>query len=772
MANTNKLESDIDPYEFERQQSAARYDSLASTEFDSDTGSTTIFVSPATKDLPTLENPLHEYATYTYGLTLFMLTDSEFNRLNEVDLANGEKWDPKYALVSSAGRYNNPASNLDNDPGRIKQFQGVDFFIDNLRMQTIIGMNSRTRGTNAIDIGFTITEPMGLSFLDRLIEAATDKTTGVSSPNYIAQPYLLQIDFFGSKELGETVTPIPGMRKRIPIRINEMKIKATTKGSEYTIKAMIFNHQALQETAVHTPVNFEINASTVGNFFKTMSTDISLADQINYRESGTARLKRQGATKITDLSTVPYTVTSFTDAINSWFTRLVSKKNAAIADEVAFVIDPLFADSPITNPAASNPKKTAFGDSKKNAASNTGAVTPDINKAVNIFSISAGTSIVDVINTVMRNSKYFKDQLFDPVNKNYSFRENETVKFFKIVPRIELKGFDQQRNRYATKTTYYVLPYEFFNTKHPNLPYATPTAASKEFNYMYTGKNIDVLDFAIDFNATYYTAVQVDRTNASQDSPMPNLDTNTTEDDTPAIKGTSPTSIGQNNIVFRTGDKGAASTDVTDANDSLAANAMKSIYSEARGDMINIKLKILGDPHLIKQDDVFTNPGFNRVTETAVDATGSIMMDYSEIYCRVNFKMPSDIDEKTGLMKTFNQSKFSGMYRIFSVDNEFSRGQFTQTLDCVRIFDDIKNVNSAGGGRGKVNPPLAIPRQSNFADKNQSLSETARLSRQEASISTTSDELTVRTVAAPIADSEPIDQARQEYLNINAQLRR
>ena len=69
---------------------------------------------------------------------------------------------------------------------------------------------------------------------------------------------------------------------------------------------------------------------------------------------------------------------------------------------------------------------------------------------------------------------------------------------------------------------------------------------------------------------------------------------------------------------------------------------------------------------------------------------GTLNMDRGEIFCIVNFKTPVDMDDKTGLIRNdskYSSSKFSGYYRILSVDNEFSRGQFVQTLDCIRVFD-------------------------------------------------------------------------------------
>ena len=69
----------------------------------------------------------------------------------------------------------------------------------------------------------------------------------------------------------------------------------------------------------------------------------------------------------------------------------------------------------------------------------------------------------------------------------------------------------------------------------------------------------------------------------------------------------------------------------------------------------------------------------------------------------LEFRTPVDFDDSTGLMKfeSVETSVFSGLYKIITVDNEFSHGQFIQTMDMIRIFDqpeydtvDAKNIQT------------------------------------------------------------------------------
>ena len=128
-------------------------------------------------------NPLHDYDSYTYCLSLHLLNIDEFNNLiNNPD----QSYIPQHVLVSSAGRYN---TNFIRDPA-FKE----DFYFDNFKMNSIVNVTNRSRSTNLIECSFTLIEPMGFTFINRLIEAAR-RVNGQGS--YIKMPYVLQIDFFG-----------------------------------------------------------------------------------------------------------------------------------------------------------------------------------------------------------------------------------------------------------------------------------------------------------------------------------------------------------------------------------------------------------------------------------------------------------------------------------------------------------------------------------------------------------------------------------------------
>lgn len=665
-------------------------------------------------------NPLHEYATYTYGLTLYILSQEDFNKLQQADANQLDSWKPTKSLISSAGNHAGDERHAD--------FKD-DFYFDSFKMSTIVGMNSITRGSNAITLNFTLIEPYGLTLLDRTIEAAKS----VGSQNYLSQPYLLEIDFYGAKDLGDITAPIRNLRKRIPIQMIEMKIKAGVKGSEYAITCIPYNHGAFSENSVSTPANFEVTASTVSDFFKNTLTNLTsqiaardkaksdaeraskpsstASNETVYDEQGNVINSRvvyvetppdqkavDAANKIINS---PYQVESYPGAVNAWNQKIIDSKHYSVSNEVEFVIDPAFANSKIVDPNKTSPSRTAFSsegasDKKASAQGNDPNIsnktpTADYNKNKMTFNVNAGTSIIDVINMVMRNSEYIKRQVIDPEAGEIKFAEDRTVDYFKIIPQVFLKAFDPLRNSYATRTVYHVKKYSYFNSKHPNLPYGTPDGPVKQYDYIYTGKNIDILDFAIDFNTAFYTAKVVNNSNKDATNPAPEANADTKDDKPGRPNGSGPNSIAGNQSKPVPTQTNVSTNGADTAKTALVGNAMDSIYSSPRGDMIQVKLKILGDPHFVKQDDLYTNPGMANYTDKKVMInTGTLAMDAKEIFCRLSFKTPVDMDESTGLLRTdgkFTVSKFTGLYKIIQVESEFSRGQFVQTLDCIRIFE-------------------------------------------------------------------------------------
>lgn len=610
-----------------------------------------------------LMNELHKYPSYTYGLSLHLLTADEFNQI-----VSGQQYIPKRVLISSAGRYNNVSG-----PGQFvrSRYFDDDFYFDNLTMTTVIGVNETYRNTNAIELAFTIVEPYGMTLVNRLIDQANDPE--LQCANYLDMPYLIQIDFFASNDAGEIQGVIPGMTKRVPVKITQMDIKAGMKGSEYQIKAVPVNHSAYNLSTISTPANFEIVAGTVGQFFQSNQSAKSLAS-----------------------------------ALNAWNSDLAKNNKVGAADSYGFNIDPTIANSPFTSSATINPKNTSMADVTGTGSirrSNTGNATGDFDAAAKTFSINAGTSIEKVIDQVMRNSDYIQNQVtipdgMDPQTylEQKSKNATQALNWYKIVPTVTLGPFDPIRKVYSRNVVYNVVPYQIRNVKSDVAPQGVAENPVKAYNFIYSGINDDVIDFDINFNTLYYTAQTAYRDSVTD---IYNTASGSTENyltknsDTYSGSDQDPNALTPNAVkpqVYNA--KSRAAGGAVTAKAVAVADLEDSLMTLSSADMLSVKLKILGDPQFIKQDDCFYTPDSLQIgDDPRLTPNGSLRTDYAEIYAQLTFRTPVDIDESTGLMRfesKYRTSVFSGLYRVLTVESEFRNGIFTQSLDMIRLSRQVK----------------------------------------------------------------------------------
>jgi hypothetical protein len=654
------------------------------------------------------DNPLHAYASYTYGLSLHMLTPADYKRLVE---SPGTKFKPSITLISSANRYS-------ATPPRDKAFAD-DFYFDNCKVTTNIGLSAAQRGTNALKIDFSLIEPYGMTFLNRLL----DLSVRSKIPNYLDIPYLLEINFFGADDKG-VYAKLDAQTKLIPIRIINIKIKAGTKGSEYAINAVPYSQMAHLESLTATKANFEISSRTVGDYFANGTASKTFAsDQTQVQTMAEFSLGKQQAAKddktratpgpagaTTPTAAPPATVKagSFTNAFNLWQEYDVKLGFQRIADEIAFVIDPEISSAAITEPLKVNPARVAtadqlpgaFGEPPKNPSQPTAANKPkpiggDFTKG--FFNINAGTNVVTVINNMVTNSDFIKKQLgaaLKEAPKDAKMPETAAaaskmaggpIQWFKIKTKIDLKEYDTKRGVYGKKITFYINKYTHYEARYPGIAKSSPKGSVKDYNYMYTGLNRDVIDFGIEFNSLFASLVTGDATKQAQlvNNPQASTGGGGTGEDLPGY------SMTPQQIAYLA----STMSSITGGSDDdmlkqRAANYAQNIYQGSQGDMCQLKLKILGDPQFIKQDEILWSP--DKVpggTRYLGGDQGSISMDSGEIHCKVNFKTPVDIDEKSGLLRKDSVWKdvyFSGFYQILMVESEFRQGKFTQVLDCIR----------------------------------------------------------------------------------------
>lgn len=718
-----KVSPPIDLYADEEERLNQQFDKLMAANQAADDANTAL----NNRQVPLRPNPLDEYDSYSYTISLHVLTQDEYNSMVSTDRA--ESFVPSNTLISGAGfGKDSPASEL-NESGANRAAGWEDnFFFDSLKLSSVVGLNETSKGTNVIECEFTIIEPYGLSLVDRLVVT----TDALGSPGqYFSNCYLLEINFYGS-EVGK----LHDMKKFIPIQIIGMTIKASARGSEYRISAVPFSHHALNQTRASTPANFEVLAGTLEEFFagedaKSSASAATAAREIEQLRAATQNknARQVDKDKLATLDSKVYAVGSYVAAYNQWEQTLIDLKVTCLTkpNKIAVVFDKVFLENggskvyrPRDQDGTVGSSAMSKGPDAKNGDNQRALATADR------FSFAAGTQITEVINIAMKQSEFIRNQvvLQDQAKAGGKKEVQGKVTWWKIIPHVKMLEYDDQNNKWAFDTTYYVVPYQIWNTVHPSLPKAVPDRGicSKEFHYYYTGQNTSVIDFNIDFDFMFFTKVVATKEKNTDDGYKSELEEDPVEvDNCKKGKGVNP------GVITHVADdpKTAGQRTRGDATAMAVANASDSIYSSAAGEMLNITLKIVGDPELIKQDDVFTGvtalidktdtaekattdsevlvqgQGQQEQKDTTADNNNSLIMDNGEVVCWVEINTPVDIDEETGGVRYLDDNKvksgFTGVYKLLMVDSEFNKGQFTQTLNMIRYMNqDIDQASDDG----------------------------------------------------------------------------
>ena len=154
------------------------------------------------------------------------------------------------------------------------------------------------------------------------------------------------------------------------------------------------------------------------------------------------------------------------------------------------------------------------------------------------------------------------------------------------------------------------------------------------------------------------------------------------------------------------------------------------IRDSSNVDLVKCNLQIMGDPWFLSDSGIGNYQADSGPIMFDTDQTPP-QMDYirQQVFILVNFKTPFDypdswndwltpydnsiLDAKGGAMTV---EMFSGLYRVTRVTSEFSQGQFSQTLEILRMpnqsltkdeadtfIENLKKENQAAPNAGNQN---------------------------------------------------------------------
>ena len=664
------------------------------------------FSTPSIIGGPPYPNILETFASYTPLFTLACLTPEQFNNPATY---RGLPGAIQNVVFSSAGRFSSE---------RARTVGGApEYFVDNFVIEHTTAATKKTGNSNVVKLSFEVYEPYSMGyFLQSLLSAAI----AAGYPFYKEAPFLLKLEFVGYRQDGSIFMSTENLAKYFIIQLNNATFTTNEGGSTYKLDATPMNHTGWSTAAGMIYNDLTLRGETVKEML--VSGDVSLCAALNKSQKDLVDKEQQS---IPDEYLVVFP--------EAWDDKVGLPVGGAIQPVDAASWDPKtqlsggnlptsarpgsvsgdFGNGPIGSapggdlgfgPASGGNYNFGFESDVVDANGNIIRDKLTIDPKQRAFQFAKNTSIQNIINSVVLSSKYAKDAI-DPQKADAEGR----LKWFRVDVQIQLLGLDTIRNTRARRYVFRVLPFMVHSSVFRNAT-AAPIGyeqlnkiIGKEYFYLYTGQNNNLLKFDITINQLFH---QGRPTSAPQQSGTV-VDQNTqqiAEDAGNKAKVSSKgqaiaDSLGQGTTIKpdpaaneQNSKGGRGATDVSE----IVARALKNAIEnngEVNGDLVMAKLEILGDPYWISDNgmgnyigDAYNGPGSMRTLDNSMNYQGT------DTYIRVIFRTPVEPNlGLTGRGGLYNfpegekENPFSGIYKVNTAITKVSGGVVTQELQTVRM---------------------------------------------------------------------------------------
>ena len=644
-------------------------------------------------------NILDQYSSYTYTISFYMASNKTFERQSttrKLDLRGAQ------LLMQSGGApkiedYAGPPI-----PGARNKFFNLDYYITSLEIESTLSFKASSRANNLLSGTMTIAEPMGITLIQNLDKALdeflgpADKRAG-KTQTWSNQNYLIVIRFYGYDSEGNIVRVGKNnavVEKSYWVHISGIKFKIANKVTEYEVsfsQASVTQAFSADRGTIPYPVQF--SGITVRDALSGALTVETAEDQrmaVLRKEANDERLAYGGG-EITSIPPPPPTAigapaksTTITSGLMEALNRFQLDKCSTDGTKT-FIYPDIYSIEFIT-PGIGDAKIKSDSDQSrtntpmpvpKTAADKALPDKQSINTSGNNQAIAAGEQIVQVIEKILRNSTYIKDQQLVTIDDNGVQTPNgipaNNVAWFNIGARVfPYSEFDILRNDYAYNITYTVNAYRVGDAVSKYFPTPTYNGPHKQYKYWYTGENTSIISFEQSFDNYYSTVVSgtAVTTNAVSTADVNSLVRNTWQ------TRSDQSSQGADGRI-----------------NEPAANLAGFLYDQ--NSFSTVTLNIVGDPAWIAQGGTAWGSSRSGFSYEPFLADGSINIDASNPFFELSFNTPSDYDFETGIIKPTgndtpptqqlvgkNVRNASETYRFLgtTVKHEFKQGKFTQVL--------------------------------------------------------------------------------------------
>jgi len=701
-----------------------------------------------------LKNVLRDYNTYNYIVTMGVLDHAE---MNDPSLYRGRGTFKYNLLKSGGGEYENKVTISEESPPEY-----LEYFIDDLEIDSVLAPNPNTGLALGTTISFKVTEPYSMGkFLETMVAGAAQ----AGYQNHLKAYYCLRIGFIGWDEYGAEIRNDFAVPRYIPMAITNMQFQVTGAGCTYDVEAVVTSDLATEDRVNKTLTTLETSGKSPHELLLTADNSVTnslnaLMEQAEKNEIVASEFDRF-------LICFPPNHDSLHQAVKNRISGSTTELTENIAGGVALGVNRGIQVSeaqqldafggpgaPINGMykflrswAFDNVNEIGESEFVSDIADGTDA---NANRPLAVWSIEkqlydrsqepanttqarsvkfhADTAITDLITETVKNAKVIRDA---PDEDNGDGR--------KLYFRIETSVFTEKNNaaerefgRHPRVYVYAVHPYYYDEAKIAGTGEVGNSAAlfkeqaAKEYNYYYTGKNEDVLNFDINFNFAYFQAVKGDIGNSRTDlsgqtaktTDSPSAEKNPSKQSgasaTNDLEGAKFLGFTPRHEFFTLGGK---RRDLTTSAKMEITEYVHNAIVNSPVDMITANMEIWGDPYYLPTDlGNYAAPQRSKLINSELGMPSV----REEIWCNINFKTPLDYPVNGFVMDFPELSRpFHGIYHIWAATNKFSGGKFTQELKLIRKnFDDRTGTTGNSGisakGRGlasdtnTINPNMVV----------------------------------------------------------------
>jgi hypothetical protein len=634
-------------------------------------------------------NILNRYRSYTYNFTLAAVSADSAN-----DAKSYQKSANQFLILQSGGKGSESgirtasAENKqliekfnENSPGKF------DMYIDDVDIKTYMAPSKEGGVTLPNKISFKVYEPYSIN---GFIEALQATARAAGHDNYAKASFLLKVEFLGYNDTDSLPLPerIENTSRYFLLAFTGLSVEITERGTTYACSAIPYNERGLGESG-RLPFPTSMTGTKVKSVLENLMSNLTEGEKKNalnksqqlydqYRISfpgwvdGQGYVDDESSNKIADVD--------------------ISTHRGG---DLYRLLDP-------ANEDASTNKQP-------------------------VIQFKEGVNIYEIITSTIRDSQYVKD-IIENIGKNID--SYGMVNYFIIKLEITNQSIvDTNKGRPFQIFNYVVTPYKvhyallpgFQNNQKIDVK-KLKTLVLREYNYLYTGLNVDVLKFKLDYNTLYFDALPrglgKNNSSGSSDGAAPSENNAVASIATPIKTESTIPSTGQRASwkyveTHRGNNPNAGQPRPDDPYAAMAKNIHQGLVESVS--KLTGEIEIIGDPFFLVTGGIGNyRPG---PSDKQLGATVDNEADhyYGQVLISITFRNPIDIQtlKEGGLLKfSGGVSDASGVFMVTQVAHSFREGVFRQTMQLIRmpgqLPDPIPVTDAKQAIQGEENPATQV----------------------------------------------------------------